>query len=164
MNPRCHVMKSHLLTLLIHPTDCAENLFLQKVKNVVLVGDVVTDNLRSPTPNETTSATECSRASSQLKPGESKANMHDMPAARFFYQQCQALGVPLVIVTDSVSSTPPHHAQFAAASNCWLISHFARWRVGSGSRARFMTTWPRSLTRQLDGGCERCATSCAFVN
>ena len=129
MNPRCHAMKSHFPPPRVHPTDCAETLFLQKIKNVVLVGDVVTDNLRSPTPNETTSATESSRVSSQLKPGESKANMHDMPAARFFYQQCQALGVPLVIVTDSVSSTP-----CSPRGRSELLAHLTLRQVARGVR------------------------------
>ena len=38
----------------------------------------------------------------QFIPKDSSTAKHDITAARFFYQQCQTLGVPLTIVNDEV--------------------------------------------------------------
>ena len=36
-------------------------------------------------------------------PKESAHNKHDMAAASFFYQHCQMIGVPLIVVNKGVS-------------------------------------------------------------
>ena len=41
-------------------------------------------------------------------PKDSSTAKHDMTAARFFYQQCQMLGVPLTIVNDEVGFVCQH--------------------------------------------------------
>ena len=71
---------------------CTEALFLKKISSVVIVGGINED---------------CSQMSDKenmvLTPDESSTREHDMPAARFFYQQCQKLGVPLIVVSNDVS-------------------------------------------------------------
>lgn len=70
---------------------------MEKINSVVLVGDIATRPAFDDEQNE----------SQPFSPGDSKMNMRDMPAARFFYQQCQLLGVPLVVVEEAVSQSMP---------------------------------------------------------
>ena len=77
-----------------------EDLFLSKIGSVVLVGDVGTVSHESPLVTQ--------EEQSHFTPNDSSTAKHDMTAARFFYQQCQMLGVPLTIVNDEVGFVCQH--------------------------------------------------------
>ena len=88
-----------LINIPYAPPSGTEDLFLSKICSVVLAGEVDTISHQLPpvTLEEQNHETRL-----HLAPKDSSTAKHDITAARFFYQQCQMLGVPLTVVNDEV--------------------------------------------------------------
>ena len=100
------------MTLPTHrvPLAGTEELFLEKVSSVVLVGAVDTVSLSDIGKSTGHGVSESGDANQgkldqndqPLIPKDCSTNKHDMAAASFFYERCQLLGVPLTVINDEV--------------------------------------------------------------
>lgn len=125
--------------LVAPPFGRTEELFLSKVGSVVLVGAVDT-----PSSNDRSSEQRADRQSHPdrnhrpLIPKDSSSYKSDMAAESFFFERCQLLGVPLIVVNNEVRSQ-------LAVRHAARHQGLTRNRVGDAKQAAKIVALPSSV-------------------
>lgn len=105
-----------------------EDLFRAKVKCVTIMGGA---KISEPGENTCTS----------LEPTDAHNNVFDFPAAKFFYQRCQELGVPLIVLSRFTSyGCPVQKKVYDLMVRC-PVPHPTVCRLQQAQRSSIETLW-----------------------